>query len=189
MTQTKIEITGAGRKGIEELREKANVLAEQLKPIYKLLDWQWVGENNQRRLPDVPDIVAALNELIDIAIEGNKSYCRWIGGLYFCITDNGNVELGFDLHLCYDPEFGESGGVYEAHFGQKKIDTELTEAKRKKIEIAETEREKIEELIRDAKGLAESYRRSTVVHNMEGTARLLDDLANVAEEYLKERMA
>lgn len=51
-----------------------------------------------------------------------------------------------------------------------------------KIEIAEAEREKIGELIQNAKIGAQVCRSAY----MGITARLLDDLADVAEKYLKE---
>lgn len=50
-----------------------------------------------------------------------------------------------------------------------------------KTEITEARRKKIEELIRTARRIANVSRS----HGIESSARLLDDLADVAEEYLK----
>ena len=54
-----------------------------------------------------------------------------------------------------------------------------------KSDIIEARRKKIRVLIEDARAVAGTCRATF----MEETARLLDDLANITEEYLKERMA
>lgn len=170
MPKTRISKKELRKMLLKELKREIPDFAKRVAPIYKILRWTWWG----KEIPDKHRITKVLNQQMEDMTENVKNEGFSTGGL--------------SIEIEYDAEDGSTVGMIGFTYKHRVYaypDGELTkdvDMPKTEIEIAEARRRKIGVLIREARDLAEGCR---LFPSGIDSARLIDDLADVAEEYLK----